>query len=53
MSGYTLAPPSLIKAEGRIVYHYFPAVDGGMAAGLDSKLIIFETEKTKKGKDDE
>ena len=52
MSGYTPAPPSLIKADGRIVYRYFPAADGGMAAGLDSKLIIFETEETKKGKDD-
>ena len=49
MSGYTPAPRSFSKAEGRIVYRYFPAIDGGMAAGLDSKLIIFENEETKKG----
>ena len=52
MSVYTQVPTSLIKAEGRIVHRYFPAVDRGMAAGLDPKLIIFETEETKKGKND-
>ena len=48
MSGYAPALPSFFKAEGRIVYRYFLAIDRGMAAGLDSKLIIFENEKTKK-----
>ena len=50
MLGYTASPTSVIEVDGRIVYSYFPKVDGGVAARLDSQLIIFETEETKRGK---
>ena len=52
MSGYTASPTSAVKEGGPTVYFYFPAVDGGVAARLDSQLIFFETGETKKGKDD-
>ena len=52
MSGYTASPTSAVKVDGRILYRYFLAVDGVVAARLDSLLIIVETEETKQGKDD-
>ena len=50
--GYTASPTSAVKVDGRILYRYFLAVDGAVAARLDSQLIIVETEKAKKGKDE-
>ena len=50
--GYTASPPSAVKVNGHILYRYFLAVDGAVAARLDSQLIIVETEKPKKGKDE-
>jgi len=52
MLGYTASPTSGVKLGGRTVHYYFPAVDEGVAAGLDSHLIIFETKEIKQGKDD-
>ena len=52
MSGYTASPTSAVKEGGPTVYRNFPAVDGGVAAGLGSVSITFETEETKQGKDD-
>ena len=52
MLGYTASPTSAVEEGGPTVYCYFPAVDGGVAARLDSQLIFFETEETKNGKDD-
>ena len=52
MLGYTASPTSAVKVDGRTVYCYFPAVDEGVAARLDSQLIIFETEEINQGKDD-
>ena len=49
--GYTASPISAVKVDGCILYHYFLAVDGAVAARLDSQLIIVETEKAKKVKD--
>ena len=52
MLGYTASPTSAVKVDGRILYRYFLAVDGAVAARLDSQLIIVETEEAKKGKDE-
>ena len=52
MLGYTASPTSAVKVDGRILYRYFLAVDGAVATRLDSQLIIVETEKAKKGKDE-
>ena len=52
MLGYTVSPTSAVKVDGRILYRYFLAVDGAVAARLDSQLIIVETEKATKGKDE-
>ena len=51
MLGYTASPTSAFKVDGHILYRYFLAVDGAVAARLDSQLIIVETEEAKKGKD--
>ena len=52
MLGYTASPASAVKVDGCILYRYFLAVDGGVAARLESQLIIFGTEVTKQGKED-
>ena len=52
MLGYTASPTSANKEGAPIVYFYFPAVDGGVAARLESQSFIFETEETEPGKDD-
>ena len=52
MLGYTASPTSAVKVDGRVLYRYFLAVDGAVAARLDSQLIIVETEKAKKVKDE-
>ena len=47
-SGYTAAPPSLIKSNGRLVEQNFPAVDEEVAVGLDLQPPILITEEDKK-----
>ena len=52
MLGYTASPTPGVKVVGRNVFCYFPAIDEGVVARLDSQLIIFEAEEIKQGKDD-
>ena len=52
MLGYTASPTSAVKVDGRVLYRYFLAVDGTVSNRLDSQLIIVETEKAIKGKDE-
>ena len=52
MLGYNVSPTSAVKVDGLILYRYFLAVDGAVAARLDSQLIIIETEEAQRGKDE-
>ena len=52
MLGYTASPTSAVKVDDRVLYRYFLAVDGTVSNRLGSQLIIVETEKAKKVKDE-